>query len=138
MTPEGRAKPAPGCALVEFRADSFPPPAMDKTTHFGYQQVAESEKAAKVAEVFHSVAAQYDVMNDLMSAGLHRLWKRFAVAQAGLRPGMRVLDVAGGTADLTRLFLKEVGETGTVLLTDINLSLLPASPNLMLNAGRLP
>ena len=109
---------------------------MDKTTHFGYQQVAESEKAAKVAEVFHSVAAQYDVMNDLMSAGLHRLWKRFAVAQAGLRPGMRVLDVAGGTADLTRLFLKEVGDTGTVLLTDINFSMLREGRDRMLNEGQ--
>ena len=111
---------------------------MDKTTHFGYQQVAESEKAAKVAEVFHSVAAKYDLMNDLMSAGLHRLWKRFAVAQAGLRPGMRVLDVAGGTADLTRLFLKEVGESGTVLLTDINFSMLREGRDRMLNEGRTP
>jgi demethylmenaquinone methyltransferase / 2-methoxy-6-polyprenyl-1,4-benzoquinol methylase len=111
---------------------------MDKTTHFGYQQVAESEKAAKVAEVFHSVAAKYDIMNDLMSAGLHRLWKRFAVAQAGLRPGMRVLDVAGGTADLTRLFLKEVGATGTVLLTDINFSMLREGRDRMLNEGRTP
>ena len=111
---------------------------MDKTTHFGYKQVAESEKAAKVAEVFHSVAAQYDVMNDLMSAGLHRLWKRFAVAQAGLRPGMKVLDVAGGTADLTRLFLKEVGETGTVLLTDINFSMLREGRDRMLNEGKTP
>ena len=111
---------------------------MDKTTHFGYQQVAESEKAAKVAEVFHSVAAQYDIMNDLMSAGLHRLWKRFTVAQAGLRPGMKVLDVAGGTADLTRLFLKEVGDTGTVLLTDINFSMLREGRDRMLNEGRTP
>ena len=111
---------------------------MDKTTHFGYKQVAESEKAAKVAEVFHSVAAQYDVMNDLMSAGLHRLWKRFAVAQAGLRPGMKVLDVAGGTADLTRLFLKAVGDTGTVLLTDINFSMLREGRDRMLNEGRTP
>ena len=111
---------------------------MDKTTHFGYQQVAESDKAAKVAEVFHSVAAQYDVMNDLMSAGLHRLWKRFAVAQAGLRPGMKVLDVAGGTADLTRLFLKEVGASGTVLLTDINFSMLREGRDRMLNEGKTP
>ncbi len=111
---------------------------MDKTTHFGYQQVPESEKAAKVAEVFHSVAARYDLMNDLMSAGLHRLWKRFTVAQAGLRPGMRVLDVAGGTADLTRLFLKEVGDTGTVLLTDINFSMLREGRDRMLNEGRTP
>ena len=111
---------------------------MDKTTHFGYQQVAETEKAAKVAEVFHSVAAQYDVMNDLMSMGLHRLWKRFTVAQAGLRRGMRVLDVAGGTADLTRLFLNEVGETGQVVLTDINFSMLSEGRDRMLNLGQTP
>ena len=111
---------------------------MDKTTHFGYQQVAESDKAAKVAEVFHSVATQYDVMNDLMSAGMHRLWKRFTVAQAGLRRGMRVLDVAGGTADLTRLFLNEVGETGQVVLTDINFSMLVEGRDRMLNLGKTP
>lgn len=111
---------------------------MDKTTHFGYQQVAEADKAAKVAEVFHSVAAQYDVMNDLMSAGLHRLWKRFTVAQAGLRPGMRVLDVAGGTADLTRLFLNEVGDAGQVVLTDINFSMLAEGRDRMLNLAKIP
>ena len=111
---------------------------MDKTTHFGYQQVTESDKAARVAEVFHSVAAQYDVMNDLMSVGLHRLWKRFTVAQAGLRPGMRVLDVAGGTADLTRLFLNEVGDAGQVVLTDINFSMLVEGRDRMLNLGKMP
>ena len=111
---------------------------MDKTTHFGYQQVAESAKAAKVAEVFHSVASQYDLMNDLMSVGMHRLWKRFTVAQAGLRAGMRVLDVAGGTADLTRLFLKEVGESGQVVLTDINFSMLAEGRDRMLNEGKTP
>lgn len=111
---------------------------MDKTTHFGYQQVAESAKAAKVAEVFHSVASQYDLMNDLMSVGMHRLWKRFTVAQAGLRAGMRVLDVAGGTADLTRLFLKEVGESGQVVLTDINFSMLVEGRDRMLNEGKTP
>ncbi|MGO9443228.1 MAG: bifunctional demethylmenaquinone methyltransferase/2-methoxy-6-polyprenyl-1,4-benzoquinol methylase UbiE [Thiobacillaceae bacterium] len=110
----------------------------DSTTHFGYQQVPESEKAAKVAEVFHSVASRYDLMNDLMSAGLHRLWKRYAVLQAGLRPGMRVLDVAGGTADLTRLFLKEVGDVGQVVLTDINFSMLREGRDRMLNEGQLP
>jgi demethylmenaquinone methyltransferase/2-methoxy-6-polyprenyl-1,4-benzoquinol methylase len=110
----------------------------DKTTHFGYQQVPETEKAAKVAEVFHSVAGRYDLMNDLMSAGLHRLWKRYAVLQAGLRPGMRVLDVAGGTADLTRLFLGQVGESGQVVLTDINFSMLREGRDRMLNEGRLP
>lgn len=111
---------------------------MDKTTHFGYQQVAESAKAAKVAEVFHSVAAQYDLMNDLMSVGMHRLWKRFTVSQAGLRPGMRVLDVAGGTADLTRLFLNEVGDSGEVVLTDINFSMLVEGRDRMLNVGKTP
>lgn len=124
--------------LVEFQACPLAVPIMEKTTHFGYQEVAESAKAAKVAEVFHSVATRYDLMNDLMSAGLHRLWKRFAVAQAGLRPGMKVLDVAGGTADLTRLFLKEVGDSGTVLLTDINFSMLREGRDRMLNEGRTP
>lgn len=111
---------------------------MDKTTHFGYKQVAESEKAAKVADVFHSVASKYDLMNDLMSVGLHRLWKRFAVSQANLRQGMRVLDVAGGTADLTRLFLKEVGDSGQVVLTDINFSMLREGRDRMLNLGKTP
>lgn len=111
---------------------------MNKTTHFGYQQVAEAEKAAKVAEVFHSVAKQYDLMNDLMSVGMHRLWKRFTVSQAGLRTGMRVLDVAGGTADLTRLFLDAVGDQGEVVLTDINFSMLREGRDRMLNIGKLP
>ena len=110
----------------------------ESTTHFGFQEVPEDEKAARVAEVFHSVAGRYDLMNDLMSAGLHRLWKRFAVLQAGLRPGQRVLDVAGGTADLTRLFLKEVGPGGQVVLTDINFSMLREGRDRMLNLGQLP
>ena len=76
-------------------------------THFGYQQVPEEQKAHKVAEVFHSVAAKYDVMNDLMSAGLHRVWKAFTVTQAGIRPGFRVLDLAGGTGDLARAFVNK-------------------------------
>ena len=110
----------------------------ESTTHFGFQEVPEDEKAARVAEVFHSVASRYDLMNDLMSAGLHRLWKRFAVLQAVLRPGQRVLDVAGGTADLTRLFLKEVGPGGQVVLTDINFSMLREGRDRMLNLGQLP
>ena len=110
----------------------------ESTTHFGFQEVPETEKAARVAEVFHSVASRYDLMNDLMSAGLHRLWKRYTVLQAGLRPGQRVLDVAGGTADLTRLFLKEVGPSGQVVLTDINFSMLREGRDRMLNLGRLP
>ena len=107
------------------------------TTHFGFKTVAESEKAAKVAEVFHSVARRYDLMNDLMSGGLHRLWKRFTVSQAGLRPGQKVLDIAGGTGDMTRLFLKEVGRTGEVVLTDINYSMLNEGRNRLLNEGTL-
>ncbi len=138
MTDARRMAAESACALVEFPGFPYIRSAMDKTTHFGYTQVAESEKSARVADVFHSVAAQYDVMNDVMSAGLHRLWKRFAVAQAGLRPGMRVLDVAGGTADLTRLFLKAVGESGSVFLTDINFSMLREGRDRMLNEGKTP
>ncbi len=107
------------------------------TTHFGFKTVAESEKAAKVAEVFHSVARRYDLMNDLMSGGLHRIWKRFTVGQAGLRPGQKVLDIAGGTGDMTRLFLKEVGRTGEVVLTDINYSMLNEGRNRLLNEGTI-
>lgn len=100
----------------------------DKTTHFGYQTVAVEEKQAKVAEVFHSVAAKYDLMNDLMSFGVHRLWKRITIDMSGVRPGNRVLDLAGGTGDLTRKFSKIVGPSGKVVLADINSS--------MLNVGR--
>lgn len=100
----------------------------DKTTHFGYQTVAVEEKQAKVAEVFHSVAAKYDLMNDLMSFGVHRLWKRITIDMSGVRPGNRVLDLAGGTGDLTRKFSKIVGPQGKVILADINSS--------MLNVGR--
>jgi demethylmenaquinone methyltransferase/2-methoxy-6-polyprenyl-1,4-benzoquinol methylase len=107
------------------------------TTHFGFKTVAESEKAAKVAEVFHSVARRYDLMNDLMSGGMHRIWKRFTVSQAGLRPGQKVLDIAGGTGDMTRLFLKEVGRSGQVVLTDINYSMLNEGRNRLLNEGTL-
>ena len=94
------------------------------TTHFGYQQVEEQEKARKVAEVFHSVANRYDLMNDLMSVGMHRLWKAFTIEQSAVRPGNRVLDVAGGTADLASAFAKRVGANGQVVLTDINGSML--------------
>jgi demethylmenaquinone methyltransferase/2-methoxy-6-polyprenyl-1,4-benzoquinol methylase len=104
-------------------------------THFGYQTVAEEEKAHKVAEVFHSVAAKYDVMNDLMSAGLHRLWKSFAIAQAGIRPGFKVLDIAGGTGDLAKAFAKKAGPSGEVWLTDINESMLRVGRDRLLNLG---
>ena len=104
-------------------------------THFGFETVAEEEKAKKVAGVFTSVASKYDVMNDLMSAGLHRLWKRYAVSVSGVRKGQRVLDVAGGSADLSRLFLKEVGDTGQVVLTDINNAMLRVGRDRLLDEG---
>ena len=84
----------------------------------------ESQKAEKVAEVFHSVAAKYDLMNDVLSGGLHRLWKRFTIELSGVRPGNRVLDIAGGTGDLTRQLSSIVGPTGQVVLADINDSML--------------
>jgi demethylmenaquinone methyltransferase / 2-methoxy-6-polyprenyl-1,4-benzoquinol methylase len=93
-------------------------------THFGFEQVAEAEKARRVAEVFDSVAKRYDLMNDLMSGGLHRLWKALTVARSGVREGARVLDVAGGTGDLALAFARKVGKSGEVWLTDINNSML--------------
>jgi demethylmenaquinone methyltransferase/2-methoxy-6-polyprenyl-1,4-benzoquinol methylase len=107
------------------------------STHFGYQQVPESEKARKVEGVFTSVAQRYDLMNDLMSAGLHRLWKRFTLDQSLVRPGQRVLDVAGGTADLARAFAKRVGPTGTVVLTDINAAMLGIGRDRLVDDGML-
>lgn len=96
----------------------------DKTTHFGFEQVPEGDKAQRVRGVFSSVAQKYDVMNDLMSAGMHRLWKAFTVELANVRPGERVLDVAGGTADLSLAFAKRAGSAGQVWLTDINHAML--------------
>jgi len=104
-------------------------------THFGFETVAEEEKARRVAGVFDSVADKYDVMNDLMSVGLHRLWKRFAVGVSGVRPGQRVLDVAGGSADLSRLFLKKTGSSGQVVLTDINNAMLRVGRDRLLDEG---
>jgi len=98
------------------------------TTHFGYEQVKTEEKASRVADVFHSVAAKYDIMNDIMSGGIHRIWKRFTIEVSGVRSGHKVLDIAGGTGDLTKKFSRIVGETGQVVLADINAS--------MLNVGR--
>ena len=84
----------------------------DSTTHFGYKTIEKDDKISMVAGVFHSVAAQYDVMNDLMSFGIHRLWKRFTIDASGVRPGNKVLDLAGGTGDLTAKFSKLVGREG--------------------------
>ncbi|MDD3518945.1 MAG: bifunctional demethylmenaquinone methyltransferase/2-methoxy-6-polyprenyl-1,4-benzoquinol methylase UbiE [Chromatiales bacterium] len=95
-----------------------------RTTDFGFRQVPVEEKAARVAEVFHSVADRYDLMNDLMSLGIHRLWKRYVVELAGVRPGWRVLDLAGGTGDLASKFARRVGDRGEVVLCDINASML--------------
>jgi demethylmenaquinone methyltransferase/2-methoxy-6-polyprenyl-1,4-benzoquinol methylase len=107
----------------------------EPTTHFGYKTVAESQKADKVAEVFHSVAAKYDLMNDLLSGGMHRLWKRFAIELSGVRSGNRVLDIAGGTGDLTRKFSRLVGPTGQVVLADINASMLKVGRDRLLDLG---
>ena len=104
-------------------------------THFGFQSVDEQEKAQKVAGVFHSVAANYDLMNDLMSGGLHRAWKMFTIAQANVRPGYKVLDIAGGTGDLSKAFAKQAGETGEVWHTDINESMLRVGRDRLLDKG---
>lgn len=104
-------------------------------THFGYQNVPEEGKAARVRGVFESVAQKYDVMNDLMSGGLHRAWKAFAIAKSGVRPGQRVLDVAGGTGDLAAAFAGRVGETGQVWLTDINGAMLGVGRDRMIDRG---
>ena len=108
-----------------------------RTTHFGYETVDEASKAARVAGVFHSVAARYDLMNDLMSGGLHRLWKAFTIGQANVRPGMRVLDVAGGTADLSRAFARRLHGRGEVWLTDINGSMLTVGRDRLVDDGCL-
>ncbi len=104
-------------------------------THFGYKTVAEDDKVHEVAKVFHSVASKYDVMNDLMSAGLHRLWKTFTIANAAVRPGFKVLDIAGGTGDLAKAFAKQAGKSGEVWLTDINESMLRVGRDRLLNTG---
>jgi demethylmenaquinone methyltransferase/2-methoxy-6-polyprenyl-1,4-benzoquinol methylase len=104
-------------------------------THFGFETVSEKEKSKRVASVFTSVAGKYDVMNDLMSAGMHRVWKRFAVYLSGVRSGHHVLDVAGGSADLSRLFLDRVGKSGEVILTDINKAMLRVGRDRLLDVG---
>lgn len=98
--------------------------ATGNTTHFGFKQVEADSKASMVAEVFDSVAAKYDIMNDLMSMGIHRVWKRFTIDCSGVRNGQRVLDLAGGTGDLAAKFSKLVGDSGQVILADINRSML--------------
>lgn len=107
----------------------------EKTTHFGFKTISEKTKQQKVGEVFHSVASKYDLMNDVMSAGLHRVWKRFTVDMSGVKAGDKVLDIAGGSGDLSKLFARKVGTTGEVILTDINASMLTVGRDRMIDAG---
>lgn len=109
----------------------------EKTTHFGFERVPENDKARRVRAVFSSVATRYDVMNDLMSVGLHRIWKAFTVELANVRPGERVLDVAGGTADLALAFAKRAGRQGEVWLTDINHEMLGVGRDRVVDRGWL-
>lgn len=107
----------------------------EKSTHFGYESVPLKDKARRVRGVFDSVAGRYDLMNDLMSGGLHRLWKRFTVHEAGVRRGHTVLDLAGGTGDLARKFASAVGNSGHVVLADINLKMLEEGRRNLVDAG---
>jgi demethylmenaquinone methyltransferase/2-methoxy-6-polyprenyl-1,4-benzoquinol methylase len=104
-------------------------------THFGYQSVEEVDKSQRVRAVFDSVASRYDVMNDVLSFGMHRIWKAYTVAVAAVQPGMKVLDIAGGTGDLARAFARQVGETGCVVLSDINEAMLRVGRDRLLDQG---
>jgi len=108
---------------------------MTDKTHFGYQQVDEDDKARRVGDVFRSVAPSYDLMNDLMSLGLHRLWKRFAIELSGVRAGSRALDVASGSGDLARAFAKRAGAAGQVVMTDINAAMLAVGRDRLVDDG---
>jgi len=107
----------------------------DDSTHFGFQKVSRAEKADRVRSVFDSVASRYDLMNDLMSGGLHRLWKRYTISEAGVRRGQQVLDLAGGTGDLALAFARQVGSSGQVVLADINASMLQEGRRRLVDAG---
>ena len=107
----------------------------NEETHFGYKTVNKAEKQARVADVFTSVAKKYDIMNDLMSFGIHRLWKRYAISLSGVRAGQHVLDIAGGTGDLAKVFSREVGKNGHVVLSDINAAMLEVGRERLINAG---
>ena len=113
------------------------PTSEKDTTHFGYKEVSKDAKAGLVADVFHSVAARYDLMNDLMSVGIHRIWKRFTIELSGVRKGNAVLDIAGGTGDLAARFADIVGPEGRVVLADINDSMLKVGRDKLLDNGRL-
>lgn len=109
-----------------------------KKTHFGFEEVNESEKSRRVKDVFSSVASQYDLMNDLMSGGLHRVWKHIAVTLSGVREGSRVLDIAGGTGDLSKRYLKKIGDKGELWLTDINGEMLTVGRDRLIDDGFMP
>ena len=121
--------------MADNSADKQASTAEETTTHFGYQTVAKAEKVGKVAEVFHSVAAKYDLMNDLMSGGIHRLWKQFTIEASCVRRGHKVLDIAGGTGDLALKFSKIVGKDGYVILSDINDSMLKVGRDKLTDKG---
>ena len=129
-TPQGQADLQTPASEQPTQADNA-----DETTHFGYQTVKKAEKEAKVAEGFTSVATKYDIMNDLMSFGIHRLWKRYAIKLSGVRTGQQVLDIAGGTGDLAKVFSREVGRAGKVVLSDINAAMLDVGRTRLINAG---
>ncbi len=120
-------------SLPSSYADTTPTDAT--TTDFGYQQVPRAEKARRVAEVFHSVAARYDIMNDFMSLGIHRAWKRFTIEISNVKSEQQVLDIAGGTGDLTRQFAKRVGPSGSVVLADINAAMLQVGRDRLIDGG---
>lgn len=111
---------------------------MSDRTHFGFQEVPEGEKSKRVGEVFRSVASNYDLMNDLMSLGMHRLWKRFAIEMSGVRAGSKVLDVASGSGDLALAFARRAGPTGQVWMTDINAAMLAVGRDKLVDAGFFP
>jgi demethylmenaquinone methyltransferase / 2-methoxy-6-polyprenyl-1,4-benzoquinol methylase len=111
--------------------------AENKTTDFGYQQIPVEEKTARVSDIFDSVAARYDLMNDLMSVGVHRIWKQFAMELSGVRRGHQVLDVAGGTGDLAARFSRVVGDNGRVVLADINASMLAVGRDRLTDRGEI-
>lgn len=113
----------------------IPKAEADSMTHFGYQRIPSEQKQQKVAEVFSSVAQKYDMMNDLMSFGIHRLWKRTAINLSGVRMGQQVLDIAGGTGDLAKAFSQKVGRQGKVILSDINVDMLEIGRTRLINAG---
>jgi demethylmenaquinone methyltransferase/2-methoxy-6-polyprenyl-1,4-benzoquinol methylase len=119
------------------KAAATPPESSSTSVDFGYEQVPAHDKARRVRAVFDSVAGKYDLMNDLMSAGVHRLWKRYTLGQTGLRPGQWALDVAGGTGDLAAGMARQVGENGLVVLSDINAAMLEVGRDRLLDRGIL-